>query len=201
MNCHEELGALSVVSNAYTGHLLPLLEDADFLYETAIQLPIGVPDRLLRIVALNRAVVVTCVSAWEAYIEALIRESLDLLRPPTPPLGLWPALNATVRGQLGRFNTPNTENIRLLVSDTLGLQDIHTTWNWQNCTSEQAVQRLAGAMTLRHQIAHGVNPRPAVASFYASRLPEFFRRLGRCTDRAILNHFVNVLGIANPWTP
>lgn len=141
------------------------------------------------------------VSAWEAYIEELVRESLNAVRPPTPPLGLWPALNATVRGQLGRFNTPNTENVRLLVSDAIGLADIQTAWVWQNCTAAQAVQRLAEVMTLRHQIAHGVNPRPLVATFYASQLPDFFRRLGRCTERAVRDHLNNVLGIGNPWPP
>src|SRR5438552_1355489 len=99
------------------------------------QLLFGIPGRLLRMAALNRAVVVTSVSAWEAYIEELVRESLNVLRPPAPPLGLWPALNATIRGQLGRFNTPNTENIRMLISDSVGLQDIQTSWAWQNCTS------------------------------------------------------------------
>lgn len=151
--------------------------------------------------ALNRAIVVTCVSAWEAYIEELVRESLNALRPPTPPLGLWPALIATVRGQLGRFHNPNTENIRNLISDAFGLQDIQTSWSWQNCTSIQAVQRLAAAMTLRHQIAHGVNPRPVVATFFSSQLPDFFRRLALCTDRAVRDHFANVLSIANPWPP
>src|SRR5437868_9771787 len=163
-----------MASNAFTGHLLPLLRDADHLYDASGQLPVGIAGRPLRVAALNRAVVVTCASAWEAYIEELIRESLNVLRPAAPPLGLWPALNATVRGQLGRFNTPNTENIRLLISDALGLQDIQTTWAWQNCTSVQAVERLAGAMTMRHQIAHGVNPRPVVPTLYSRELPRFF---------------------------
>lgn len=134
-------------------------------------------------------------------MEELVRESLTVLRPPAPPLGVWPALNASVRGQLGRFNNPNTENIRLLISDALGLQDIHTFWAWQNCTSAQAVQRLADVMTLRHQIVHGVNPRPVVPAFQANQLPNFFRRLARYTDGAVRNHLVNVLGIANPWPP
>jgi hypothetical protein len=144
---------------------------------------------------------VTCASAWEAYIEELVRESLNVLRPAAPPLGAWPVINAFVRGQLGRFNNPNTENIRMLISDALGLPEIQTSWAWQNCTSIQAVQRLTDAMTLRHQIAHGVNPRPVVATFYSRQLPDFFRRLGRCTDRAVRDHFANVLGIANPWPP
>jgi hypothetical protein len=188
-----------VASKAFSEHLLPLLHDADHLYDAGDQLPIGITGRPLRVAALNRAIIVTCASAWEAYIEALIRESLEVLRPAAPPLGLWPAHNASVRGQLGRFNTPNTENIRLLVSDALGLPDIQTNWAWQNCTSAQAVQRLTAAMALRHQIAHGVNPRPVVATLYASQLPDFFRRVGRCTDRAVRDHFITVLGIANPW--
>jgi hypothetical protein len=89
----------------------------------------------------------------------------------------------------------------MLISDAIGLQDIQATWAWQNCTPLQAAQRLADTMTLRHQIAHGVNPRPVVASFYSSQLPDFFRRLARCTDRALRDHFVHVLGIANPWPP
>jgi hypothetical protein len=190
-----------VASNAFTGHLVALLHDASHLSVAANQLPFGIPGRPLRVAALNRAIVLTCTSAWEAYIEELIRESLNVLRPAAPPLGLWPALNATVRGQLGRFNTPSTENVRLLISDALGLHDVHTHWAWRNCTSAQAVQRLADVMTLRHQIAHGVNPRPAVPTSYATQLADFFRHLARCTDRAVRNHFVNVLGIANPWPP
>ncbi len=161
-----------MASNAFTGYFLPLLGDADHLLQAATQLPVGSSGRLGRVMALNRAVVISGTSAWEAYIEELVRESLNVLRPPGPPLGLWPALNATVRGQLGRFNTPNPENIRLLISDALGLADIQTGWNWQNCTSAQAVQRLTDVMTLRHQIAHGVHPRP-----------------------------VSILGIAHPWPP
>jgi hypothetical protein len=142
-----------------------------------------------------------CVSAWEAYIEELVRESLNALRPAAPPLGVWPALNAAVRGQLGRFNTPNTDQVRMLISDALGLQDVHHSWTWRSCTSEQAVQRLGLATDLRHRIAHGVNPRAIIHNSYSKRLPEFFRRLGLCTDDAVRQHLVNVLGVPNPWPP
>lgn len=190
-----------MASNAFNGHLSELLRDAGHLRMASAQLPTGMGGRSLRVMALNRAVVVSCVSAWESYLEELVRESINLLCPPTPPFGVWPALNAAVRGQLGRFNNPNAENVRQLFSDTLGLQDIQTFWVWQNCTSTQAVRRLANAMILRHQIAHGVNPRPIVASFYAVRLLDFFRKLSQCTDRAVRDHLANVLGIANPWPP
>lgn len=89
----------------------------------------------------------------------------------------------------------------MLLSDALGLQDIQAHWTWQNCTSAQAMQRLADALTFRHQIAHGAHPRPQVPTFYASQLPDFYRRLGRCTDRVVRDHLVQVLGVANPWPP
>jgi hypothetical protein len=190
-----------VPSNAFTNHLTQLLADANHLDDAHTQLPPGIPGRVARQAALNRAVVITCVSAWEAYIEEVVRECLGLLRPAAPPLGLWPALNASVRAQLGRFNTPNADNVRMLISDVIGLPDIRTAWAWQNCTSAQAVQRLTVAMDQRHQIAHGANPRPVIAHFYSSQLPDFFRRLGRCTDAGIRLHLVNVLGIASPWPP
>jgi hypothetical protein len=93
------------------------------------------------------------------------------------------------------------ENVRLLISDVIGLQNIQHHWTWQHSTSAQEVARLAVAMDLRHQIAHGVNPRPFVSYFYASQLPRFFRRLGRTTDVAVRNELVAVHGIPNPWPP
>lgn len=79
-----------MASNAFNGHLVPLLRDAVQLFSAAAQLPFGIPGRPLRVAALNRAVVVTCVSAWEAYIEELVRESLLALRPSLPPLACGP---------------------------------------------------------------------------------------------------------------
>jgi hypothetical protein len=188
-----------VPSAAFASHLHELLVEATRLDETSAQLPVGSSDRQARRAALSRAIVIACVSAWEAYIEELVRESLDLLRPAGPSLGVWPALNASVRGQLGRFNTPNVENVRLLLSDAVGLPDVHLSWAWSHCTPSQAVQRLTVAMDHRHRIAHGANPRPNVSRVYSSELPDFFRRLGRCTDRAVRLHFVEVHHIANPW--
>ncbi len=192
-------GNPSVASLALTDYLKPLLADSRNLQEVSIQLPFRLPGRLGRVAALNRAIVVMSVSAWEAYVEELVRESLNALRPPIPPLGLWPALNASIRGQLGRFNNPNTENVRMLLSDAIGLANISASWTWQNHTSAQTIQRLRVVMDLRHQIAHGVKPRPVVATSYASQLPDFLLRLGRCTDRAVQDHLVEVLGVANPW--
>lgn len=186
-------------SRALTAHLEPLLADAEALsqaYTALRRIRRTPPDGLA---ALPRAMVVMCVSAWEAFVEELVREAISALRPPAGALGIWPALNASARGAIGRFNTPNTDQIRGLISDALGLQDVQVSWSWRGCTPAQARERLHHVMEFRHQIAHGVNPRPAVDILYARPLLNFFRRLGRCTDDAVRTHLVTTLGIPNPW--
>src|SRR5262249_15638366 len=111
---------VALPSAAFTDHLLRLLEDVERLREIHARLPGGVPGRPGRRAALNRATVVLALPACEGHVEELVRLPLDLLRPPAPPLGVWSALNASVRAQLGRFNTPNPDNVRMLISDAIG---------------------------------------------------------------------------------
>ena len=186
-------------SNAFTGHLEPLLGDAGELLTAHAALRTGRPGRQYGLASLNRATVVICVSAWEAYVEELVREALEAIRPPSPPMGTWPALNATARGAIGRFNTPNTDQVRMLVSDALGLPDVQNHWSWFNCNPVQARARLQEAMDYRHAVAHGVNPRPPIHNGYAAQLPDFFRRLAECTDHAMRTHLVTTLGVADSW--
>jgi hypothetical protein len=115
-------------SNALTTHLDQLPRDAEELDDAYVRLALAYPARVQDLEALNRAAVVMCVSAWEAYIEELVRESLDAMRPTAPPLGVWPVHNAWIRGQLGRFNTPNTDQVRMLLSDSIGLPDVRIAW-------------------------------------------------------------------------
>jgi hypothetical protein len=188
-------------SNAFSIHLRQLLLDAEELDDAHIQLRTGNPGRQYGLASLNRAAVVMSVSAWESYVEELVRESVQALRPAAPPLGAWPALHAYVMGLLGNFNTPNPVNVERLIRNSLGLTDVHLSWSWRNCTSAQAVQRLTDVMTYRHQIAHGVNPRPIIHNSLSSQLPAFFRRLAFCTDNAVRAHLVAVHAVVAPWPP
>jgi hypothetical protein len=186
-------------SNAFSVHLRELLIDAVELDDSHTQLRTGNPGRQYGLASLNRAAVVMSVSAWESYLEELMREALRALRPPAPSLSAWPALNAYVMGLLGRFNNPDPTKVDRLVRECIGIPNVSLSWSWQNCTPPQAVQRLTGAMENRHKIAHGVNPRPIIQNHYSSRLPEFFRRLARGTDDAVRNHLIGVHGVAAPW--
>ena len=103
-------------SNALSVHLDQLLRDATELDTIHTQLRTGLPGRQFGLASLNRAAVVIGVSAWESYVEELMRESLQALRPAAPPLGNWPALSAFILGELGRFNTPNAQNVANLIN-------------------------------------------------------------------------------------
>jgi hypothetical protein len=188
-----------VPSNALFVHLDQLLSDATELDTIHTQLRTGLPGRQHGLASLNRAAVVISVSAWESYVEELMRESLEALRPAAPPVGNWPALSAFILGELGRFHTPNAQKVANLINRCLGLADVRTAWRWRNCTSAQAEDLLDEALAFRHEIAHGVNPRPVIHNHYSNRLPAFMRRLARCTDDAVRRHLTTALGLVNPW--
>ncbi len=190
-----------MASDAFTQHLLILLQDADEILNVHGQLRTGRQGRQWGLGSLNRAVVVICVSAWEAYVERVIVEAITAMRPKETPLGSWSSLKAWVDGAVGRFNNPNFENVRALIFHSIGLPDISEFWFWRNCTVAHARELLTEALKFRHQIAHGVNPRPVIHSPYATQLPEFIRRLGRCTDAGIRQFLVDTLGIIDPWPP
>jgi hypothetical protein len=187
-------------SRAFTDHLLRLLEDADELLRAHRRLRTGRRGRQWGLGSLNRAVVVLSVSAWEAYVEQVVVEAITAIRPAVgAPLGSWSALNASARSSVGRFHNPNVENVRTLISDAVGLPDVTAFWSWRKCTAARACDQLAKALRIRHQIAHGVKPRPVIRSNYATALPPFFRRLGSRTDAGLRDFLVSTLGIANPW--
>jgi hypothetical protein len=83
---------LLVASQAYMSHLVVLLEDAEELDAAHRRLRTGRVGRQWRLGALNRGVVVLSVSAWEAYIEELVREAIRAIKPAAAPIGVWPAL-------------------------------------------------------------------------------------------------------------
>ena len=183
-----------MASTAFIQHLAALLADAEELIEAHSRLRTGRPGRQWRLGALNRAVVVIAVSAWEA----VVKESLAAIRPSPGPMGVWSSLNASVRSEIGRFHTPDAHQVRSLFA-SLGLDDVTAAWSWTNCTPQQARNRLTEILRQRQHIAHGVNPRPTIHNMTSSRLPAFFRNLARCTDSAVRAYLVDVLGVANPW--
>jgi hypothetical protein len=142
--------------------------------------------------------VVVAVSAWEAYVEEVVKEALNLINAQHIPATSWAIVTAPALMQVKRFNTPDAGNTKSLISSCLGLADVTVAWRWRNSTPKKACTELDKALQTRHKIAHGVNPRPTIHHNYASWLPSFFKNLASCTDAAIADHLVS-LGLARPW--
>ncbi len=187
-------------SNALTVHFRQVLADAEELNATHFTIRTGMVGQQFGLDALDRSIVVMVVSAWESFLEELLRESLQVWRP-APPFGHWSVLNEFVLGEIARFNTPNTQNITNLFNRCLGLPNISQAWSWFNFTPSQARTELDTALNRRHEIAHGVNPRPVIHNSYSVQLLQFIWMLARCTDAAVRAHLVNVHLVANPWPP
>lgn len=185
-------------SLALTTHLEALLHDAEELSAAHTRLSTGNRGRQWGLGAINRAAVVLCVSAWEAYLEEVLRESLRCLRPSTGAVGTWSTLNAMVENQIVRFNAPNVENTARLFKECLGLPDVTENWRWRNCSRSAARIYLNQALQRRHQIAHGVNPRPAIPHAYSGWLPHFFRNLATRTDAAVSIHLGVMAELPSP---
>lgn len=183
-------------SQALQTKLEAVLADAEELVKAHRRLRTGRAGRQYGLGALNRAVVVMCAAAWEAYVEDVAIEALDALRPGGPPLGTWPALRASVLSQIGRFHTPSSDNVRKLLAESFGLADVTAMWCWQGCTARTAVTTLDDFLKTRHETAHGSSPRPLVHNRYSTWLPGFVRRLAAKTDAALAAHLSAVLGTA-----
>ncbi|MGI5861297.1 MAG: HEPN domain-containing protein [Myxococcales bacterium] len=186
-------------SNANSQVLRPLLSDVADLVGAHQTGKTGNKGRQWHLSGVNRAIVVMAVSAWEAYVEHVVVEAVDAMKPSTAPMGPWPSLKASVSAAKGRFNTPNSQNVRGFVRDSIGLDDVTKAWSWQATKPAAAVQRLDATLKLRHQIAHGVHPRPVVQHSTAKGLPVLVQKLADCTDGAIRDYLVSSLGVTVGW--
>jgi hypothetical protein len=185
-----------VPSLANSHHLEALLLDASELGDAHTRLRTGSRGRQWGLGAINRAAVVLCVSAWESYVEEVTKEGLEAMRPAGISDAAWAVVKAAAMAQIQRFNTPNASNTRSLFLQCLSLPDVTAEWYWRNCSSARARGYLDNALRIRHQIAHGVNPRPTIHNGYSGWLPSFFRNLARCTDQAIATHAQQLTGAA-----
>jgi hypothetical protein len=186
-------------SDAFTQRLLKVLQDADELLDAQRQLLSG-RRRQWGIGSLNRAVVVMCIAAWEGYVEQVVQDAVEAVRPAAgAPQEMWELLKASAGRATARFHTPNASNVKELLHHSLGLPDVTSAWHWRKCSARRAVQLLNKALEFRHKIAHGVHARPRIPTRYATELISLFRRLGNLTDASISAFLVSTFRIAPPW--
>lgn len=98
------------------------------------------------------------VAAWEAYVENLVR---DFFQAIADPLNIkFHAIHSIARDtaerELKRFNTPNADNSRNLLTQTSGYDPIGDwVWSARKMNALDTHQRLNEILKVRHSFAHG----------------------------------------------
>lgn len=133
--------------------------------------------------ALNRAVVVLAVAAWQAYVQDTTRGILTSIEPPPgdPGIPLFRVVRAATRNVIRRFNTPNSRNT-LDLSHSVGF-DPEARWMFSVETPPvmlrpyEVRQRLEEWLAVRHTIAHGTElPSIGIVSGRTKQGPSLHRK-------------------------
>jgi hypothetical protein len=159
--------------------------------------------------SLNRAVVVSTVAAWQAFLEKSARAVVRHLEVPQNDLSrpAWELLNADVSGAVSRFNTPNhSEASKLFIR--LGYQ-LDSNWRFELSGPRRSYHpgsartELNGWVLVRHSIAHGFELKEDEAAGLitenqggrslrrsdAERCIDFFKRLAGLTADGLHSRF------------
>ena len=175
--------------------------------------------------ALHKAGVVMSVAAWQAYIEKLIVEVLDVIEagirqphatPPAPPWALhsFNLRRSAIETELKKFNTPNSTNVRDILDRSFGFKP-WPSWVWRagkrNWNEQDTRQRTNDWVRVRHTIAHGYplptdmdflkgdNGAPRLTLGLLNECQKHFKHVARKTDDALRDYLVDSYGIASPW--
>jgi hypothetical protein len=139
---------------------------------------------------LNRAAVVLCVAAWQAYVGDTVKAILDdlAISAGQPGHAEYLVLKGLVSGSLGRFNTPNAYNSRGLLN-SVGF-DPQSSWSFtlsgpnRTYGAASVEKELDEWLAVRHAIAHGSDlPRKPVLTGWTKAGATIRKRdTERCID-------------------
>jgi hypothetical protein len=141
---------------------------------------------------LKRAGLVMALTAWETYVEDLVREELTArLRVVNgSPVGKF--VLAKLEEELKRFHNPTSEKTRKLFHDFLEV-DVTDAWEWQHYDSTKARKTLDELLAKRGDAVHRSKPQqnggpPAphlVKREDLERHIKFLKALVEATDRVV----------------
>ncbi|MEZ2222229.1 HEPN domain-containing protein [Rhizobium sp. RCC_161_2] len=173
--------------------------------------------------ALHRAGVVLTIAAWQAYIEKLVGEALDIIdgemRSPQLDSPQWAIHTFQLRrtailNAVKKFNTPDDDKVRDLLLEAFGFNR-WASWEWRvgprQGTVAETRRRTNTWVLVRHSIAHGFNLPSDIdwlqggngqARLTLGLLMEcrkHFVFLAAKTDAAFAAHLTAAHSIASPW--
>jgi hypothetical protein len=174
------------------------MEDPRNLVEIHRKLNRG-PGRRTSEMSLNRAIVVMTVAAWQAFVQDIVKEALDLLERPAGDRARphFQIVKASAMTAAHNYSTPNAENSRRLLMH-VGF-DPCSHWQWQagpaTITQGLARERMNQWLAVRHAIAHGDDELPDVP--VVTQLPSGARSLARADAEACMRFFTKVVSLTS----
>lgn len=186
--------------------------EANNLISTSLSGSLDVTARRI----IYRASVVMICAAWESYVEELVicyykETSPFKLMLPNPHHGIAQDLATRF---VGRFHTPNSENVRNLLLQYTGY-DPWPDWIWPSSrlNSMQCRDRLNEILRVRHSVAHGTplppvnwtmsnKGRSGLSARSAKMCQAFLRQLVAKTDAGMKHHLItrfSSLGVSPAW--
>jgi hypothetical protein len=107
---------------------------------------------------------------------------------------------SVIKSYTGPFNTPKPHNIKELMRELVGLDDLPSHWKWKGMTSANACEKLKEFVELRGALAHGVKPAPTVTKAQVIRCIQFLALLS-VRSANVLRHFCHQATGKYPWSP
>lgn len=153
------------------------------------------------------------VATWEAYISNLVLDFYNVITDSSNPSfdAIYTIAQQATGRAVERFNTPNSENTRNLLSQYTGYDPIND-WVWpqRGMGGLQVRERLNEILQVRHSFAHGFdmpaynwtqspNGKVRLTSKVIQETEAFFKNLVNVTDSGMKTHINQTYGIASIW--
>lgn len=106
--------------------------------------------------------------------------------------------DAILNNWLGPFNTPKTQQVKLLFEELLGINDVTQWWRWKGMTPRKVGDKLDRYITLRGNIAHRVKDAEPVYKNDGYDYHAHVRRIIDVTEHRMWNYLKSLIG-TNPW--
>ena len=154
------------------------------------------------------------VAAWEAYINGLVSGFYDVLADSSDSgfNAIYTIAQQAAERAVERFNTPNWENTRNLLTQCTGYDPINDwAWSRRGMDGLQVHMKLNEILQVRHSFAHGYDMPSTINWIRSSRgkirltskaiqeTEAFFTNLVNVTDSGMKAHINQTYGISNIW--
>lgn len=216
-------------SNRHMTRLIANVGEVDRLKKIHRQVTPKGPGRKYDVAVLHKSAIVLLVACWEAYVEDLASETLLYMIRSAPDHSVFPdkvlervgskhsgknawdlagdgwkkALKDNFKEVLqrttGTLNTPKTAQIDTLFKQTIGLEELSSSWHWKGRSTEQATQILDELVTLRGSIAHRVATSESVTLKHVGDSRSFIYRLAVLSNNRVCRFLAASKIGKSPW--